>query len=179
MIDKKQTFDRIETLLHILQYEIDKSNVTYGADILKNGKTVGKMVITNEGILTSIHDELLDLDSFNPFMDRGLDQKVKYVELGNDNFSIKHYVHGIEITTINSDKRFIVYSPGHMVSYYSKDSNNQKQFYTEIDKDKEEISDLEDEVYEATGFDIMTSAINIFNSKDEAKKKKIVLTPNK
>ncbi|MBR3117289.1 MAG: hypothetical protein IKF36_05410 [Bacilli bacterium] len=179
MIDKKLTFEKLTTLLNILQYDVDMINVMYGADILKDGKLVGKMVVTNEGIITGIHDELLEIDSFNYFIERGLDQKQDFVELKNNDFTMKYGLCGIDITTKKSDKKFMVFEPGYMIAYYTKDSNIPKVFYTEIEEDSEDISDLEDEVYEATGFDIIKSAVNIFKEKREIKKNKIVLTPNK
>ena len=48
MIDRELTFDKIRTLLNILQYDVDTINVMYGANILKGGTIVGKMVVTNE-----------------------------------------------------------------------------------------------------------------------------------
>ena len=179
MIDKKLTFDKIETLLNILQYDVDMINVMYGANILKDGKIVGKMVVTDEGIFTGIHDELLEIDSFNYFIERGLDQKHDSVEIGNNDLKIKYDLCSIEITSKNSDKRFLVFDPGHMVSYYLKDSDNRKDYYTDVEEDKEEISELEDEVYEATGFDIVKSAVNLLKEKRKVKKNVIVLTPEK
>lgn len=179
MIDRKLTFDKIKTLLNILQYDVDEINSTYGAPISKDGKIVGKIVVTNEGIITGIRDELLEIDSFNYFIERGLDKKNDSVKIGNNDFTMKYGLCGIEITTKKSDKKFMVFDPGYIVAYYTKDNTIPNEFYTEIEEDLEDISDLEDEVYEATGFDIIKSAVNIFKEKREIKKNKIVLTPNK
>ena len=179
MKDVELTFNKIRTLLNILQYDVDMINVMYGANILKNGKIVGKMVVTNEGILTGISDELLEIDNFNYFIVRGLDEKRDYVELGNKDFKMKYGLCGVEITSKKSDKRFMVFDPGHIVAYYPKGSNIPNEFYPDIEEDKEDISELEDEVYETTGFDIIKSALKIFKDKREAKKNRIVLTPNK
>ena len=179
MIDRELTFDKIRTLLNILQYDVDTINVMYGANILKGGTIVGKMVVTNEGIYTGVRDELLEIDSFNYFIERGLDQKRDYVEIGDKDFKLKYGLCSIEVTSKNSDKRFMVFSPGHMVSYYPKDSDKRVDLYTDIEEDNEKISELEDEIYESTGFDIIKSAVNIFKEKNEIKKNRIVLTPNK
>ena len=182
MLNELETYERLETMLNILGYELDnpEESLIGSINITKNGKPCGKITRTTEydldGYRTTLKDELLEINCFNTMLDYGIDQDEKFVELVTEKFTLRNYVFGIDLYVNGSKKEYYsVFTDGEAISYCEKDSFD--DIIVDLEQLDDELSDIEDEVYHLTGFDIITAALNYYKNRPKKEKKSLILEP--
>lgn len=183
MLNVEETYKRLEELVKILGYEIDNpENSLIGSfNIVKKGKQCGKVVREEEcdldGFRLIIKDELLDINHFNPMLDYGMDQDEKRVDITAEKFYIRNCEYGVDIFLGDTnDEFFTVYNTGNLVAHSIPHFSQEFSIFRERDKDS--LGDIEDEVYQTTGFDLITSAINLYRMNPKKRwSKRLIFEP--
>ena len=122
-----------------------------------------------------IDDDYYKFDSYNVILDRGLDQKIKYVKLSNVDFSIKRYCYGVNIDIKALKEKIFVFDSGSSITL-----RNGKDIYNDVIIDEDDNYDydrcesLMNDVYDYTGIDLIPNAIKLFDRNNNKRNKKYV-----
>lgn len=112
-----------------------------------------------------ISDNGTEFDCYNAILDKGLDQKVKFVKISNDKFALRCYSYGINVTIKELNKKYFVFNSGSNITV--RENNNifsdimiaEDSYY-----DVQELERIMDEVYDYTGFDIINNSIKLYQN---------------
>ena len=128
-----------------------------------------------ELIRVQIDDGYYKFDSYNAIIDRGIEQKIKFVKISNNDFTLRSYSYGINIDIKELSKKVFVFDSGSNITI-----RDGKNIFSDvvIDEDNnydyEKCENLMNEVYDYTGKDLIPNAIKLFERKNIKRSKKYI-----